>query len=268
MAWLEESTDTEKVVDEKWLKIPTPEAINQATEVTLRILDESPVGTWRHWLGSRPYNCPGMNTCPVCKVRMDAKKSDPTGYKKTYKLDYRYFFNVLLGGEVKIYSFGNSVGRKLKTFQEKYGDLRDYDVTIQKRKTGPLDMNVDYDVFYGGEKKALSTEDAVVAETKYDTSEFIQPAKIEDLKAVAAGETPVRAVDAPSAAKIEEVPEGFERFTKKNATKADMIILKTLLELKNLQLSDFGFVETSPPAKDVVEKLIKELQVKESQVEA
>jgi hypothetical protein len=165
---------------------------------------------------------------------------------------------VLFEHEVKVLSFSNSVGRKLKVFLEKYGDLRDYDVTIQKRKTGPLTMNVDYDVFYGGEKSPLSTEDALTAETKFDTSEFVKPAKIEELRAVAAGETPVR--EAPSAAKIEEVPEGFERFTKKSATRADMIMLKTLLELKNLTLGDFGFVETSPPAKDVVEKLIAELQ--------
>src|ERR1700674_825672 len=96
MAWLEDTAEaTERVVDEKWLKIPQPEAVNGTTEVKLRILDETPIGTWRHWLGSRPYNCPGMSTCPVCSVRMEAKKSDPAGYKKNYKLDYRYFFNVL-----------------------------------------------------------------------------------------------------------------------------------------------------------------------------
>jgi hypothetical protein len=259
LGWQEERTDTtERVIDQKWLKIPDPAAIKEATEVKLRILDETPVGTWRHWLGSRPYNCPGMDTCPVCKVRMEAKKFDPKGYKDTYKLDYRYFFNVLFNGEVKVYSFGSGVGRKLKTFQEKYGDLRDYDVTIQKRKTGPLVMNIEWDVFYGGEKMPLGAEDALTAETKHDTSEFVKPAKIEELRAVSQGETPVR--EAPSAAKIEEVPEGFERFTKKSATRADMIVLKALIEAKNFTLGEFGIVESSPPAKDVVEKLIAELR--------
>lgn len=266
MAWLEDTAEaTERVVDERWLKIPTPTAVKEATEVKLRILDEVPVGTWRHWLAGRPYNCPGMDTCPVCKVRNAAKKNDPKGYKDEYKLDYRYFFNVLFNGEVKIYSFGNGVGRKLKTFQEKYGDLRDYDVTIQKRKTGPLVMNVEWDVFYGGEKTPLSVEEAAIAETKYDTSEFIQPAKLEDLRMVAAGEAPVRTGEGSSAPK-EEIPEGFERFTKKNATRADMIMLKALIEAKGFELGHFGIVDGTSLPKETVDKLIKELQV-EPQVE-
>src|ERR1700682_145889 len=111
MGWQEERTDTDtKVVDDKWLKIPDATAVGLATEVKLRILDETPVGTWRHWLESRPYNCPGMDICPVCRARNEAKKSDPVGYKKDYKLDYRYFFNVLFNGQVKVYSFGSGVG--------------------------------------------------------------------------------------------------------------------------------------------------------------
>jgi hypothetical protein len=264
MAWLAETADTEtKVIDEKWLRIPEPEAVNKTTEVTLRVLDETPVGTWRHWLGSRPYNCPGMNTCPVCKIRMEAKKSDPKGYKNEYRLDYRYFFNVLFEHQVKIYSFSSGVGRKLQTFQEKYGDLRDYDVTIQKRKTGPLVMNVEWDVFYGGEKTALSAEDTLTAENKYDTSELVQPSKIEDLRQVAQGETPARTVDAPSAVKVEEVPEGFERFTKKSATRSDMIVLTALIKAKGFELSHFGIVDGDSLPKDVVEKLIAELKTEE-----
>src|SRR5260221_6639941 len=190
MGWLQDDetkTDT-KTSDDKWLKIPDP-AIGKTNEVRMRILDEEPVGVWRHWQDNKPYNCPGIATCPICKVRMEAKKSDPEGCRKIYKMDFRYYFNVLVNEQVKIFSFSSSLGRKLKMFFEKYGDLRDYDVTIQKRKTGPLPMNVEYDAFFEG-KAALSEKDAILAEEKYDLSEYAVPARLDDLKAVAHGETP------------------------------------------------------------------------------
>lgn len=245
MSWQEEKTDsTERVVDDKWLKIPDA-AIGKTSEVKVRILDEEPQSVWRHWQDNRPYNCPGIAVCPVCKVRMEAKKNDPEGYKNNFRMDYRYYFNVFSDGKVKIFSFSSSVGRKLKMFLEKYGDLRDYDVSIIKRKTGSLPMNVEYDVIYEG-KSALSDEDAALAETRYDLSEYVQPAKPEELAALSAGTKPApreNSTDSPA-----------------KATKADMIVLKALVESKKFTLGEFGIVESSPPSKDVVEKLIKELQ--------
>jgi hypothetical protein len=242
MSWQEEKTDnTDTVVDEKWLRIPDA-PIGKTSEVKLRILDEEPQSVWRHWEGNRPYNCPGINFCPVCKVRMEAKKNDPEGYKKDFRMDYRYYFNVFVDGKVKIFSFSSSVGRKLKMFLEKYGDLRDYDVSIIKRKTGPLPMNVEYDVIYEGPAHPL---EGVEDLDRYDLTEYITPAKPEELKAVAAGETPPPPADSAGPTK---------------ATKADMILLKAAIEAKGFNLSEFGFVESSPPPKSVVVKLLEELK--------
>lgn len=256
--WLEdqvEGSDT-KTVDEKWLKIPDA-PVGKTTEVRLRILDEEPIGVWRHWLGSRPYNCPGMDTCPVCRVRFAAKKNDPTGYKDEYRMDYRYYFNVYVAGKdgaegaIKIYSFPSGVGRKLKVFVEKYGDLRDYDVSIQKRKTGNAPQNIEYNVIFE-EKSALTLEQTEAS--KYDLTEYIKPAGFIELEAVARGE-------APTYNKDESTSTDSEPVKSNKATRADMIMLKALMAEKNFQLGDFGLVESSPPSKEVVTKLIQELKI-------
>lgn len=243
--WLEEQTETTetKIADDKWLKIPDPPQ-GKTAEVRLRILDEEPLGVWRHWADNRPYNCPGISVCPICKVRMEAKKNNPNGYRNDYRMDYRYFFNVFTDGKVKIWSFSSGVGRKLKVFLEKYGDLRDYDVSVRKRKTGPLPMNVEYDVIYE-EKSALSLEDSATAETKYDLSEYIVPANQGDLSTVASGASPLPSQSTAAPGK---------------ATKADMIMLKALIERKGYELEHFGLIEDSPPSRDIILKLIDELK--------
>lgn len=250
MSWQAEQTDTDtRVVDDKWLKIPDAQ-IGKTTEVKLRILDEEPQGAWRHWQDNRSYNCPGIAICPVCKVRMEAKKNDPEGYKKDFRMDYRYYFNVFVDGKVKIFSFSSSVGRKLKMFLEKYGDLRDYDVSIIKRKTGPLPMNVEYDVIYEGAGN-VTGEDiaealALAKESRYDLTEYIVPSKPEELVAVASGASPVASTGTPT--------------TSVKATRADMIMLTSLIKTKGFELSHFGIVDGSALPKEVVDKLIKELQ--------
>jgi hypothetical protein len=245
MTWLDEQVPEENaqtVKENPFLKIPDPEAVGKTTEIKLRVLDGEPLGVFRHWLGSRPYNCPGIQNCPVCKVRMDAKKSDPDNYKNEYRMDYRYYFNVLVDHEVKVWSFTSTVGRKLQVFQEKYGDLRNYDISIRKRKTGKLPQNVEYDVIYEKEF-ALSEKDTVIAEDRYDREPYIKPANSEDLAAVALGVEPSEETN----------------MTNMKASKADITLLKALVEQNNYTLGDFGIVETSPPSKDRVTKLIKEL---------
>jgi hypothetical protein len=242
--WLEEQVETtERPVDDKWLKIPEP-ALGKTTEVRLRILDEEPVGIWRHWQNGRAYNCPGIGVCPVCKVRMEAKKYDPEGYKNNFRMDYRYYFNVFVDGKVRIWSFSSGVGRKLKVFLEKYGDLRDYDISVRKRKTGPQVMNVEYDVIYE-EKSALSVEDSALVETKYDLSPFIQPTPQEVLISISKGESPLPTE--PTAAPAV-------------ATKADMIVLTSLIKAKGFELSHFGIVDGTALPKTVVAKLIEDLK--------
>src|SRR6266704_94584 len=113
-SWLEDSaqTSTEPKTEDIWLKIAEPPAVGKTTEVLVRILDEEPVGVWRHWMGKRPYNCPGIEKCPVCRVRNEAAKTDPEDYKNMYRLDYRYYFNVLHNHAVQMLSITASVGRK------------------------------------------------------------------------------------------------------------------------------------------------------------
>lgn len=250
--WLEdqvESSDT-KTVDEKWLKIPDS-PIGKTAEVRLRILDEEPIGVWRHWFGQRAYNCPGMDTCPVCSVRFTAKKNNPDGYKDEFRMDYRYYFNVYFEGAVKVWSFTSGVGRQLKVFNERYGDLRDYDVSVRKRKTGPMVQNVEYTIIY--EMPAPLTLEQSEA-NRYDRAEFIKPAPREALQSIARGEVPARTDT------VEETPKTETHSASTKATKADMIMLKALVAEKNFELSDFGIVEASPPSKQVIDKLIKELQ--------
>lgn len=246
MSWLEDTdTSTEtKVVEINWLKIPSPETIGKTTEVRVRVLDGEAVGTWRHWLKNRPYNCPGFEICPVCKVRQTASKTNPD-YKNEYRLDYKYFMNVLHEHEVKMWSFSPTVGRKLKVFETKYGDLSNYDISVSKRKTGPLDQNIEYDVIFEKEY-ALTDEDTAISETKIDRSQFVKPAELEVLKKVALGQDP------------NEDQTGSSLSNK--ATKADMITLKALVEANKFHLGDFGIVETSPPPREVVLQLIESLK--------
>lgn len=251
--WLEDQVDSTvtKTVDEKWLKIPDAE-VGKTTEVRMRILDEQPIGVWRHYFGGRPYNCEGLDRCPVCKVRFEAKKNHPDTYKEDYRMDYRYYFNVFVDGAVKIYSFPSGVGRKLKMFEGKYGDLRDYDISIQKRKTGMDPKNVEYTPIFE-EKSALTIEQSEAV--KYDLTDYIKPALHEDLISISRGETPVP-VSQDNGLTPEPVKAG-------KATKADMIMLKALMAEKNFELGDFGLVEASPPSKEVIAKLIDELKKKE-----
>lgn len=253
MAWREDSVNTtepKKTEEINWLKIPEPAAVGKTAELRVRILDEEPVGTWRHWLGNRPYNCPGYEKCPVCRVRSEAMKSDPDGYKNTYRIDYRSFLNVLHDDKVAVFSVTPTIERKLKVFTERYGDLRDYDISVMKRKTGTLKQNVEYDVIF--EKQyALNDEQRAIAENRYDREQFVKPASREYLDQVAEGIEPTRENTAP-------VDEPKAKTAK--ATKADMIMLKTLAEHKGWTLGELGIVEASPPPKDVIVKLIKELE--------
>lgn len=260
MAWIEEQTaETDAPSrDDKWLKIPDPEAVNKSTEVTFRILESEPEDIWRHWIDNNLYNCPGMETCPVCKVRNPMLKNNKEAAQKMYRTDHRFFFNVLHEGKVKTYSFGSGLARQFKVLDEKYDDLRDFDVTVIKRKTGTKLWNVEYTAIPVLPKRALSKDEEKVAEERYDLSAFTKPADKEDLLMVAQGINPstVRLQDRNEP---EEAEEESPKAAPKKATKADIMMLKALLP-KDLDLSDFGIVETSPPDKTIVDQLIADLK--------
>ena len=259
MAWLEEQTaETDAPArEDKWLKIPDPEAVNKSTEVTIRILESEPADIWRHWIEDRMYNCPGMDSCPVCKVRNPMLKNNKEAAQKLYRTDHRFFFNVLHEGKTKAFSFGSGLSRQLKVLSEKYDDIRDFDVTIIKRKTGKLPMNVEYTAIPVLPKTALNKEEQAASEERYDLSAFTKPASRDDLLFVAQGINPYT-VKPETREDTDEDPKAEPR----KATKADIMVLKALIEARNenLFLEDFGIVEASPPDKKFVDELIEDLK--------
>ena len=203
MAWLtDQEADETSQKEDKWLKIPEPEAVNKSTEVTIRFLDAVPEDVWQHWLENRVFNCPGIATCPVCKVRNEALKINKEAAQKKYKTNHRFFANVLFNGEVKIFGFGPGVAKQLlvliKKYEEKYGDITTYDVSIQKHKTGRLPQNVDYTVLPEVPPRELTLEEISASENKYDLEFVKTAASREDLQKVAMGEIPDRPQEAES----------------------------------------------------------------------
>jgi hypothetical protein len=253
MSWLTETADTEsKTSDDKWLKFPENDVVGKSTEVRFRILESEPEDTWRHWVENRLFNCMGMDTCPVCKVRNAALKINKEKAQADYRTDHRFFFNVLHEGKVKVFSFGPGLSRQLKVLSEKYGDLRDYDITVIKRKTGKLTMNVEYTAIPELPAKELSEDEQYATENRYDLSQITAPANKEDLLMVARGEVPSK----PQEAESGDGPKVGNR----KATKADVLMLKALVEAKGFELSHFGIVDGDELDKSIVDQLIEDLK--------
>lgn len=262
MAWLQdqEADENASTQADKWLKIPEPEAVNKSTEVTIRFLDSTPEDSWRHWLENRLFNCPGFETCPVCKVRQPLLKANREEAQKRYRTDHRFFANVLHEGKVKIYSFGPGVAKDLlvfvKKYEEKYGDITSYDVTIIKRKTGRLPQNVEYTVVAEIPPRELTEEEQDAASNTYDLAFVKTPASREDLQKVAVGELPeskdIREAESEDRPKVGNA----------KATKADIMLLKAVLASRpgDLELSHFGINENDTIDKAVVDQLIEELK--------
>jgi hypothetical protein len=263
MAWLtEQAEETPRIVDDRWLKIPDPEAVGKSTEVTIRFLDATPEDTWRHWLEDRMFNCPGMNDCPVCKVRNPLLKIDREAAQKQYRTDHRFFANVLHEGRVKIFSFGPGIAKQLLVFinkyADKYGDITSYDVSIQKRKTGRLPQNVEYTVIPEVPPRELSEEEQNAAEDAYDLKFAVTPASREDLYKVSQGELPPR----PEPVEVPEEPQAIApKVAPSKATKADIALLKATIKAKDkdLDLEHFGISEGDEIDKAVVDQLIADL---------
>lgn len=244
MSWLTNPQEaTTENTDSIWLKFEPLTKVDESSQITMRILGgdpkapAEPVGIWVHWLNSRPYNCPGFDDCPVCQARKDAMKSDPQNYKKRFQINYKYFFNVLVddnGPTVKIFSFGGGLGRNLKSFQEEYGDLRDYDIKVRKTKTGSRQQDIEYDAFV--QTKRLF-DDATIESAKarmHDLTPFISPASFSDLQAVARGEEPNKE------AANGQSPVG----------EADLLVkLEDIVAARQMTLSDLEVTPSTPRAR-------------------
>lgn len=248
MSWLTDNRTEANTqdTDNIWLKFEPVTNVGDYSQITMRVLggDPSspaePVGVWTHWLNNRPYNCPGFDECPVCQARKQAMRDDPTGYKKKFQINYKYFFNVLVndnGPKVKIFSFGGGLGKRLKSIQEEYGDLRDYDVKVRRTKAGSRQQDVEYDPFV--QTKALF-DDATITDARtklHDLQQYVQPASLSDLQSVARGEVPVVS-DATS-------PESESSL---------LVKLEDVVAKRNMTLTDLEVDASTPKAR--IEELI------------
>lgn len=245
MSWLTDNrTDaTTENTDNIWLKFEPLNNAGDFSQITMRILGgdpsnpSEPMGVWVHWLNNRPYNCSGFDECAVCQARKQAMRDDPLNYRKRYSINFKYFFNVLVednGPKVKVYSFGGGLGKKLKSYQEEYGDLRDYDIKVRKTKVGSRMQDIDYDPFYMGAKSLFTKEQIETAKTQmHDLKPFVEPASSSDLAAVARGEAP----DASGVAGNSESPD-----TSNLLVKLEDIVAQRQMTLGDLEV-DAG---TSP----------------------
>jgi hypothetical protein len=253
LAWLnnDRSSSTIDTTDNIWLKFPPVTNIGDQSEVKMRVLGgdpknaDEPAGVWVHWLSNRPLNCRGIEDCPVCRDRMHAKRDDPEGYKTRFPMNYKYFFNVLVEEEgkpiVKVFSFGNGVGKVLKTFAAKYGDLRTYDITVQKTKMGKDAKLVEYSVFYEG-KRELTDVEASAAVNVHDLTQFTAAGTQEQLDAL----------NAPTEQKsVENVN------TEDMTTSGLLVEIEDKCKAKGLELAHFGVTPDTP--RTLLESLLRDL---------
>lgn len=212
--------------EEKYLKFPEVEE-GKKYEVRVRFLDAKPEHVFRHWIGpekgrERPYNCPSLRGgCPACAERAILKDQaalleGQEAIAKTqeardlWKMDKRYLLNALVyegQGEpvVRIVSFGQGLGGSLDLLHDTYGDVRDYDITIIKRKTGSRKFDVEYAAIYDDERKPenrrqLSDAEKSISENRFDLATEIKPTEPDVIQA---------ALIAAKGGTLPENPNGF-----------------------------------------------------------
>lgn len=195
MSFLDDEQDGPKPGD-NYLKLVETEQGKPPSKVKIRVLDEKARGVWRHWIGpdrnnARPFNCPSRGGgCAACAER-DFLKSKGADHRDLHKMEKKYLVNALVLGEapeVKIFSFGKRLSEKMNFLLEEYGDLRDYDITVIRRKTGPEKFNVEYDAIYSDDpdpkkRRKLTAAEAQVAETRFPIDDEVKAADREVIAA-------------------------------------------------------------------------------------
>lgn len=217
--------------DERYLKLN-----NGATR--LRMVDDGPIFKFTHWIGNKPYNCPGpQGGCPACKANADAKaqfQGDAKDFKAPYRNQRAGLVNVLVYSPepaVKIYSFGTTISKALQALDknEDWGDLRDYDVEITRSGTG---LGTTYSVT-PKPKKPLSAElQGLVDNGRHDLEKEAIPATISVIAtAMGGGPAPVaNAAELPSTGANDK------------ASKIQVKLLEAAIKRQgaNLTFEDFG----------------------------
>lgn len=240
----------EEVVVDKYLKIITPDQ-GKTTKLKVRVLTQPAAKVFRHWIGltfknSRPFNCPSRTAgCVACAERQYLKDKNIGDYRDTHRMEKKFLVNVLVLGEnpeVKILNFGQGLGNKLEFLFDEHGDLRDYDITLLKRKTGPDPKNIEYDALYADDpdpkkRRKLSDAEKLVAEGAYDLAEEIKPASLEAIEKAVRG-TKGEQVDESALATVEQKAELKKAMDKRGFTYTDLSIPNedavTAIEAANL----------------------------------
>ena len=271
MSWKEDVSQETQFKD-KYVQFKKLDKKGDVDRVTLRVLDGQPENTFRHWYQQRPYNCPGnQGNCPVCIVRRAAQVSD-ADYQNRYRMENVHVFNVLADGKVKLFVFKQTVGAKLREFIHEYGDLRNYDVVIVKRKNGPMDKNIEWDVLYKGPRE-LTQDEQDVAEEKFDLLEEIKPAPMEVLVKVAREENMmVQKEEVQNEEFVKELATVASEFKEEALTEIPLInvadtsnlseTFKKFVDLVHLQgkvLEDYGVDMQNPPSDRIVKALVKQM---------
>lgn len=154
----------------------------------VRVLDEGPVFKFVHWVDNRPYNCPGPEGgCPMCRANKAAKAAyggDPKEFKPPYRNARTGMVNILTtGNEVKILTFGQKIGDGLKALDknEAWGDLREYDVDINKSGTG---FGTTYTVTPNIKKPLTAEQQGIADNGRHDLEKEAIPASVDKLVAL------------------------------------------------------------------------------------
>lgn len=219
----ENTPSTEKVQEERYLKLAnTPNRGDKAT-VKIRLLDYPGIEVFRHWIGAGdmkyPYNCPGpRGGCPACRERSIAKAAGDD-HRQIHRMDHRRVVNVLDLNEkdnpkLKIFSIGPAVEKRLKGIIEQevedgksFSDPTSYDIKIVKSKTGDEKFDVDYHVQYVTHRE-LTTIEQALASSKHDLKPETTPVTPEEITAAIGGQKPVSQLATPEQRKqVEKVLE-------------------------------------------------------------
>lgn len=152
----------------------------------IRVMDESPVSKWRHWILSakRSVTCLG-NGCPVCESIKLAKEA---GITPVYSSVMRHTLHVInkSTNTLELLEQGKTFFDQLLVFKNNMGDLRDYDIKVIR--TGK-DKQTTYTMIPMATSGLTKEELAMYEANKADINEMTKPFTIEQTKGFMEGKS-------------------------------------------------------------------------------
>lgn len=185
--------------DDKYFRMDTPDWNSknpQSVQAVIRILvdrPEEPVEVYRHWFTNAegrnaPLNCPGRKGgCPACAARSRAYREGDPGWRDLYPGGTKFLFNVATESEgklvVRVWAISRTLLKEVDfyTARKGYEDVRTYDLEVTKTRIGPSNLNIAYKVF-PSPPTGFTAEYEALLDQRFDLSEEIRPAPVEDIK--------------------------------------------------------------------------------------